>query len=597
MLLNTLAQLALLCAVSCSPLVTHETRRDVPPGFTSKGPAPESDSLTMQFGLAARDVSGLEEKLKAISTPGRPDFRKWLSKEEVKSYMQPSNETLDAFNSLASANGLTPTVLSPHGDWLSLTLRVGTANKLFGADYQIFTHESLPQPIIRTLSISLPTELAGHVEVVYPSTSFPIPPASSAQQQQQQLRYRRMLESSRTRIDKRKRASSNSSSSSCDPKGPYSPKCLQEMYGIPSTPATQQNNNSIMVTGYFNIYPNETDVQTFMEQFRPDITPNTTYDLVQIANATNDPPTAELKTLQLEADLDVEWTLGLATGVPVHFLSVGLPSENDTADGDGLASSLLKANFYLEGLDNPPSVVTTSYGPMERDFEEGMARKICNSYMGLGARGISLLFGSGDGGVRGSHDNSSIPGLCESHDFLTVFPASCPWVTAVGATSSFSPEVATNLTGGGFSYVFPRPWYQDSAAETFLKSLPSDFPGNFNKSGRAYPDVSIQGGNLDYTYNGTTGGMGGTSFSSPIFASVVALINDRLVAEGKPVLGFLNPWVYANADAFTDITKGHNSGFKCPTSSVAFNATDGWDPLTGVDSPIFDKLLTAAMDC
>lgn len=54
--------------------------------------------------------------------------------------------------------------------------------------------------------------------------------------------------------------------------------------------------------------------------------------------------------------------------------------------------------------------------------------------------------------------------------------------------------------------------------------------------------------------------VGGTSCSSPIFASMIALINDRLIAAGKPVLGFLNPFLYANPQAFTDITTGSNPG-------------------------------------
>ncbi|KAF8188567.1 peptidase S8/S53 domain-containing protein [Mycena galopus ATCC 62051] len=218
--------------------------------------------------------------------------------------------------------------------------------------------------------------------------------------------------------------------------------------------------------------------------------------------------------------------------------------------------------------------------------------------MALGARGISVLFSSGDGGVRGGHDNSSIPGVCESNTFIPGFPPACPYVTAVGATQGFNPEVATNFTGGGFSDLFPRPWYQTQAVDSFLKTIHPDFAGTFNKSGRGYPDVAVQGRDLDFVFEGITFASVGTSFSSPIFASIIALINDRLIAARKPVLGFLNPWIYyASSKAFTDITEGHNSGLECPTSSVAFDATKGWDALTGVGSPIFDKLLAAAFEC
>ncbi|KAK7053680.1 family S53 protease-like protein [Favolaschia claudopus] len=573
--------LALLSVVSCTRLAVHESRRAAPSGFTSLGAASDSHMLTLKFALTPKNIPGLEQKLASISTPGSSEFRQWLSKDEVKAFVQPSNETVSAFKSWASANDLTPTVLSPNADWVSLTLSVATANKLFGARFETFTHQALTQPITRTLSISLPSELVGHVKVIHPSTSFststfasdPIYPPSR-RNIEKQLTVQRDAEAGK----------------GCDGiEIPMTPACLQKLYGMPSTPAAQQN-NSVMVTGYWSTSPNRTDLSTFLEDYRSDIPSTTTYDLIPIGHDGVQMPPSEAGILQLEANLDIQYTLGLVTGVPVQFLSVETPS----TEVEGVATAFLETSLYLEGLENPPSVVTTSYAPTETDFGESMTRRLCDSYMALSARGVSVLFASGDGGVRGTHDYRSIPGFCENNDFLAIFPASCPWVTAVGATQGVHPEVSTNLTGGGFSALFPRPWYQEEAAENFLKTLPDDFPGKFNRSGRAYPDVAVQGGNLAYIFRGRSMAIGGTSLSSPIFASVIATINDRLKAAGKPVLGFLNPWIYANADAFTDITVGHNSGYECPVESVAFDATKGWDPLTGVGSPIFVKLLDAA---
>lgn len=45
---------------------------------------------------------------------------------------------------------------------------------------------------------------------------------------------------------------------------------------------------------------------------------------------------------------------------------------------------------------------------------------------------------------------------------------------------------------------------------------------------------------------------GGTSCASPIFASFIALVNDRLIAAGKPVLGFLNPLLYSTGKGGLD---------------------------------------------
>jgi tripeptidyl-peptidase-1 len=82
-------------------------------------------------------------------------------------------------------------------------------------------------------------------------------------------------------------------------------------------------------------------------------------------------------------------------------------------------------------------------------------------------------------------------------------------------------------------------------------------------------------------FNNKTEDFGGTSCSSPGFASVIALINDRLVAQGAPVLGFLNPWLYANTVALADIMIGHDSRGACENTTFSgFDASVGWDPLS-----------------
>lgn len=81
-----------------------------------------------------------------------------------------------------------------------------------------------------------------------------------------------------------------------------------------------------------------------------------------------------------------------------------------------------------------------------------------------------------------------------------------------------------------------------------------------------------------------------TSCASPIFASVVALLNDQLISAGKSPLGFLNPFLYSTgAYALNDITSGTNPG--CNTNG--FPAKTGWDPVTGLGTPDFQKLATA----
>ncbi|KAF7368598.1 Family S53 protease-like protein [Mycena venus] len=554
--LRLLISLTVVAAVSAERMVLHEQRAAPPAGFTSQGAAPANEIITLRVALTSNNVKGLQDKLMSVSTPGGPDFRQWLSMEDARAFM-----------SFASANGLNFSAISPNEDWFSVTLPISQANSLFAANFEKFTNPKMKTALTRTLSVSLPEELFGHVEVLHPTTAFDGP-------------------ATRPRL-----ASGNQSRRAVPPDscmGPgntITPACLQALYGIPTTPATQTS-STLFVTGYTEQWAQRADLMNFLKAFRPDIPPNTTYALKTLDGGSDPQQAFDLDII--EANIDIQYTVGLATGVPVTFLSVG-----DDETEEAFFTQLLDTTTYLAGAANPPTTITTSYGSNEVDFGSSLATKICNGYMALGARGVSVLFASGDGGVRGGHDDET---QCNNNTFIPVFPATCPFVTSVGATINFNPEIAEPFSSGGFSNFFPAPSYQSTAVAAYLKSLPSDFPGIFNSSGRGFPDVAFQGSPFAIVFNNKTDGFDGTSCSSPGFTSVIALINDRLVADGKPVLGFLNPWLYGNAGALTDITIGHNSGDACENSTFSgFDAAAGWDPLTGLGTPIFDKLLSAAM--
>jgi len=74
------------------------------------------------------------------------------------------------------------------------------------------------------------------------------------------------------------------------------------------------------------------------------------------------------------------------------------------------------------------------------------------------------------------------------------------------------------------------------------------------------------------------------------------LINEARIKAGKPQMGFLNPFLYANPDAFFDVVKGTNAiGRGTGNLSYGYAAAKGWDAATGLGTPHFDKLLAAAM--
>jgi tripeptidyl-peptidase-1 len=225
--------------------------------------------------------------------------------------------------------------------------------------------------------------------------------------------------------------------------------------------------------------------------------------------------------------------------------------------------------------------------------------KVCQMFGQLGARGVSVIFSSGDTG----------PGsACQTNDgknttrFLPIFPGGCPWVTSVGATRYVQPEAAVSFSSGGFSDVFPRPLYQALAVPLYLAQLGSRWKGLYNPNGRGFPDVAAQGVRYHVFDHDKDSLVSGTSASAPMFAAVVSLLNNARLAKGLPPMGFLNPWLYTVGWAgLTDIVNGGStgctgtdiySGLPAPYVPYAgWNATKGWDPVTGLGTPLFDKLL------
>jgi tripeptidyl-peptidase I len=146
-------------------------------------------------------------------------------------------------------------------------------------------------------------------------------------------------------------------------------------------------------------------------------------------------------------------------------------------------------------------------------------------------------------------------------------------------------------SGSGFSNYFSRPDYQKKEVESYLKNFGNKYAGLYNKKGRGYPDIAAQGLYFAYFWNGTEGLISGTSASCPLTGGIISLVNDALIAKGKPSLGFLNPWLYTKGyKGLNDIVSGQPYG--CDTEG--FPAAKGWDPVTGLGTPNFPELVKLA---
>ena len=189
------------------------------------------------------------------------------------------------------------------------------------------------------------------------------------------------------------------------------------------------------------------------------------------------------------------------------------------------------------------------------------------------------------------------------------WPASSPWVTAVGATRFVGQRVGAEEmacdqfgSGGGFSSDFDRSdaTWQEAPVKGYLaksSSLPKAPPaGSFDPKGRGTPDLSLLGEGYQVYIGGGVKSIGGTSASAPAFAGFVSLLNEARFAAGKPAMGFLNPFLYQNPSAFFDVVKGTNAISRSGGEyEWGWAAAVGWDPVSGLGTPHFDKLLKAAM--
>ena len=211
-------------------------------------------------------------------------------------------------------------------------------------------------------------------------------------------------------------------------------------------------------------YLNETnkrdDTYLFLQQFRPEGAEAAyQFEIVNIANANDDqgPYTPD----QIEAgknkegNLDAQEMLAIGWPTPLTAFSTGgsppfIPDLTTPTDTNEPYLTFLN---YALALDDLPQVISTSYGDDEQTVPESYARRACSGFAQLGARGISVLFSSGDFGVGLPHKCFSNTNP-DQREFLPIFPGGCPWVTTVGGTEGFSPEVAVYV---GFLSILLHP--------------------------------------------------------------------------------------------------------------------------------------------
>ncbi len=283
-------------------------------------------------------------------------------------------------------------------------------------------------------------------------------------------------------------------------------------------------------------------------------------------------PTGDPNSADAEVALDIEVAGAVAPGASI---AVYFAPNTDQGFLDALTTA-------IHDNTNKPSVLSISWGGPESQWTQQAMTAFDAACQDAATLGVTVCAAAGDNGsTDGVQDN-----------LLHVdFPASSPAILACGGTVLDAAgnqingeetwnELATGggATGGGVSQVFPLPSWQQNAN---VPAAPN------NTQGRGVPDVAGDADpNSGYqiVVDGQSGVVGGTSAVAPLWAGLIAVVNQQLTQA----VGYLNPLLYTPAVAatFHDITAGSNG-------VPLYTAGAGWDACTGLGSPDGAALLTA----
>ncbi|KAF8328681.1 peptidase S8/S53 domain-containing protein [Cantharellus anzutake] len=601
--------LLLIPVVHClteNPFIIKESAQ-LPRGWSiSSRPSPH-ERLTLHIGLVQTCPEAIESLLYNISDPSSSSYSQFLSREAVLPYFRPPNTTLLAVNNWLRSNLIwPPTKISPAKDWYTISATVAQAEELLNAEFKAYIQPYSGERIVRATAYGVPRTLDKHIDTIQPITIFPGAGRStrsfsnvrrlSFPGPSDRRRVRALNAPDEVHLAKSPHVMLPSQFPNCtsSPIAVFPPWCLKKMYNATGYTPLGNLSNFVGITGYLDNFAQRSDMEDFFKAYVPQIAATKyTFSIVSPTN-TEVPQKYIYGDSNSEANLDVQIVGGLIYPIPSTFYSVGgsPPYNPDVNTPFNANEPFLELVHYFMSLPNEqlPSVLTTSYGDDEQSVPRAYAVRVCRGFAALGARGVSVIFSSGDMGVGPYADRHSND--CLSNDgkdrtmFIPSFPATCPFVTTVGETYGIPQQMADSGSSGGFSNYFKRPMYQISE---YVKKLGKTYAGMYNPSGRGFPDLSSYGERIPYYNAHQLSLCFGTSCAAPTVAALVALLHDHQLRRGRRRLGFLNPLLYSGParNGLTDIIAGNNPG--CGTDG--FSAEKGWDPITGLGTINFGKML------
>ncbi|KAH6857092.1 peptidase S8/S53 domain-containing protein [Chaetomium sp. MPI-CAGE-AT-0009] len=481
-----------ITTVQAAPSVILEQTKGIPPGWSFQGNASASDKITLFVALKEPGMEELKAKLNQRQNPAHPSFGQHLSRNEVNRHRQPVGAA--AVSSWLKASGMRD--VHDQGSLISFEASAEMVKALFQADLAYYGYQgSDADPVLRALSYKIPAWLRDYID--FPSTTTTSTALSSS-----------------TPIH-------SPTPEEIFPNLPCLaatvPSCIKKLYNI--TYAPDSNTPSPVrfgVAGFLEQYIHHSDVDLFLDTFTPTLPPTYNFTVSLLHNATN--PQSPPSLAGMEASLDIQYALAL--GHPTHvtyYLTAGRGTKLNSTTGLALPPHQSDNEPFLEFLttllSQPasllPHVLSISYADDEVSVPRAYALRVCDLFAALTARGTTVLVATGDGGAAGTGKTECVDWERGGEKrFVTTFPASCPYVTAVGATGNVAPPVeGAGFSAGGFSGFFGRMEWQEGVVKSVVEGLVRGNDtrlGLVNTGGRAVPDISAIGSGFQIVMGGVS---------------------------------------------------------------------------------------------
>ncbi|KAI1868901.1 hypothetical protein JX265_006880 [Neoarthrinium moseri] len=605
--------------------VVHEKRHFTPQRWTKRDRVAANMVLPVRIGLAQSNLDRAEEYLLAVSHPISPTYGKLWTPEEVIAAFQPSIASVEAVHGWLTAHGVQNVTHSKNKGWLAFDAPSSVVESLLRTEY--YEHEDkLTGGILPACDqYHVPMSIQDHIDYITPGIKLMAPVKDDAD-----LKRKRAIEKSTTwggvRRPARQQVSeklvslitSNSSDlSNCDIA--ITPACVAALYNIPPGNLSHPSNSLGIFEAELQFW-DQRDLDLFYANLTNWI-PRGTHPI----NEEIDGGVAQTSNSSLaggEAMLDLLLAYPIVYPQSITVLNVddlhyqtwdndtytwGFNTLLDAIDGSYCTYSAYNETGDLPGVD--PTYPDPGPDGYNGTLQCAYQKRQCNEYLKLGLQGVTFVFASGDAGVGNYPQPYGFdgPNGClgpKDNLFNPTWPNNCPWLTNVGATkvyrgyTVFEPESAVfdpgrvnYSSGGGFSNIYPVPDYQKIAVDRFFKDHEPVYPAYSGLIADAdnytLPNITALAGNSGGIYNRMGRGIPDVAANGDNIAIFINRINEERIAVGKGPVGFINPVLYEHPEVLNDITNGTNPG--CGTEG--FSAVPGWDPVTGLGTPNYPKML------